>query len=257
MPARRLSARVQCVIGISNYILQRHLDAGYFPHAALRKVIYNASAPRSRASVPTPNQNDGVRFGFVGRLIPGKGLEALLQAFQQLGQTEASLVVAGDGDPDYVRGLQTSYAVPGVTFMGHVAPSVAYERIDVLVAPSLFSEALGRVVLEAYQYGIPAIVSNRGGLPELVDVGRTGYIFDGDAPSSLVGMMMRFAREPQLARKMRADVLCKAEAYSISRYQQDYVEVLHQVAGGRQATLAPVAVEHPRIGVAGEDHHRQ
>lgn len=126
-----------------------------------------------------------MRFGFLGRLDPVKGVELLLRSFLQLPAGQAELVLAGRGSPDYedqLKGLVDGR--PGVHWLGFVRPDELFRRTDVLVVPSLWEEPAGMVVSEALSRGRPVIGSRRGGIPELLGEG-TGWTFDPDEPGGL------------------------------------------------------------------------
>src|SRR6185312_11989923 len=111
----------------------------------------------------------------VGRMIEIKGFDVLLRAFAIARRRvpELSLELAGTGPLE--RQLSAS-APDGVTFLGRmsdVAP--CYERNSIVVVPSR-GEGFGLVALEAAGRGRAAIVSDVGGLPEIVVQGETGLV---------------------------------------------------------------------------------
>lgn len=87
------------------------------------------------------------------------------------------------------------------------------------------AEPFGRVVIEAYAHGVPVIVSNRGGLPEIVEEGRTGHIFEPDDPSALRSLLERFVEQPELARLMAPDCLNKSRDFLSKHIAEKYIEI--------------------------------
>jgi glycosyltransferase involved in cell wall biosynthesis len=162
-----------------------------------------------------------LRVGFVGRLIPHKGVDVLLAAaaldpridveiFGSGPEEDALMARAGD--------LGISYRV---TFHGHVAdqdmPSV-YQRVDVLAVPSVptsgWVEQFGRVVVEAQASGVPVVASASGALPDVV--GDDGILVPpGDVPA-LRDALARFLDEPGLWERLRAAGVAGARRYSWS-----------------------------------------
>lgn len=227
---KQLSQHVDGVIGVSHSVLQLHLRSGYFVNSGIQTVIYNAHAgPVARNTLPSQSV-PYARFGFVGKLTAGKGIEWLLSSFQQIAHTGARLLVAGDGDPQYVEYLKQTYGNQQVEFLGFTDPEIVYRQTDVLIAPSLWREALGNIVFEAYLHGLPTIVSDRGGLPEMVDDGCTGYVCCPDEPNTLTEALLRFVRDPSLASRMRPAVLEKSKFFHLSRFQDEYQRVLTSIA---------------------------
>ncbi len=107
---------------------------------------------------------------FVGRLIPVKGTEVLLDVARQL--PEVQFVFAGDG-PLRERFERAQRELPNVVFAGKVNNESLppyYNSADLLCVPSQYEEGFGRILIEALSCGCPVVASNKGGIPEAVDV---------------------------------------------------------------------------------------
>lgn len=126
---------------------------------------------------------------FVGRLEWEKGVHTLLEALPLVAADDLHLVIAGTGT--YEKQL-LELAAPlieqeRVSFTGWL-PQAQLQALqaaaDVIVIPSLY-EPFGLVALEAAALGVPAVVANTGGLSEIVDGGRCGYVFEPDNPVAL------------------------------------------------------------------------
>lgn len=153
---------------------------------------------------------DGPFLLFVGRLASNKGLLTLLAAFAPLARRDpqASLVLVGeDGGmgaavDDRSRELGLSGRVRRV---GHVADerllASAYREARALVLPSDY-EAFGLVLLEGMAQGTPVVASRVGGIPELVDDGRTGLLVPPGAPPPLADAIARLWDDPELRRRL-------------------------------------------------------
>lgn len=120
------------------------------------------------------------RLAIVGRLIPIKGHDVLLRALAEARERLPGLTLEIAGEGPLEPSLRATVARLGldgaVTFLGRVAPvAPVLERAEVVVVPS-FGEGFGMVALEAMERGRPVIASAVGGLPEIVDAGRTGIL---------------------------------------------------------------------------------
>ncbi len=179
-PRQALSNQVDAVIGISRFVLERHLNAGYFATSPLKAVIHNtyqADAP------PVPLRTGStLRLGYLGRLEANKGIEQLLETITPM--QDVSLYVAGRGHESFETNLKRRFAAPHIHYLGFIPPAELFAKIDVLVVPSLWHEPLGRIVFEAYAHGLPVIATDRGGISEIVSPGETGFLFDPDVPES-------------------------------------------------------------------------
>lgn len=179
-PRRRLSRLVDTVVGVSRFTLERHLDWGLFPNAR-RAVLPNVFTDLA-FSGRKPSGSGPLRLGYFGRLIPDKGPDLLLDALRALPPDGWSLDVAGTGDPDYLRALRNK-APANVRWLGWTPAASFFSGIDVLVVPSVWPDPQPRVTFEAFAHGVPVIGSGAGGIPEEIDEGETGWLFEaGSAP---------------------------------------------------------------------------
>lgn len=130
---------------------------------------------------------------FIGRLIPEKGVHALLQAVPAVvhKHPEALFLIVGSAyygslrETAYVRSLKAlADAWPEhVVFQPFTPyPGVAdcYNLADVVIVPSGKEEAFGLVNVEAMASGVPVIATRAGGIPEIVEHGRSGWLLSPD-----------------------------------------------------------------------------
>ncbi len=229
---RRLSTSVNAVVGISQHILDTHLRAGYFA-GSRHAVIHNAVTGRESASAPAPaGSGDGQRLvvGYLGRLEEEKGVELLIRAWQAMPAQHAHrLRIAGSGAPDYERHLKVLAADSPIEFVGTVDAGTFLRGVALLVVPSLWAEPMGRVVIEAYLAGKPVVVCNRGGLPELVDEDRTGWIVEPTIDALSARLHQALAVPAQL-QAMAAKVLDKSDEFSAARMVDRYEVIYRSVS---------------------------
>lgn len=126
-------------------------------------------------------------IGYLGQLKPTKGVELLIDAFKSARlPPNATLLIAGKGEPDYVGALQArAKGQSRIRFVGWRNAAEFLTDVDLVVVPSVWAEPLSRVGYEANFFRCPIIVSNRGGCPELVEEGRNGSVFDPNVSGAL------------------------------------------------------------------------
>jgi glycosyltransferase involved in cell wall biosynthesis len=173
--------------------------------------------------------------GAVGSLLQLKGYDLLLEAFAMVrrdGRADARLVVLGEGPERQAlaataRRLGLAEAVRFAGFVPDPLPVMA--RFDVLAVPSS-SEGCPRSVLEAMFLGCPVAAFAVGGLPELVDHGRTGVLVHERDPRRLADALMMLLGGGERRRAMGAAARQRvAERFSADRYVAEVDKVLTEV----------------------------
>jgi glycosyltransferase involved in cell wall biosynthesis len=181
--------RVALFLAVSTFLRGKHLEAGLSPERLLVKSNFSWPVPR--------REGPGEVFLYLGRLSPEKGVETILRAWRPgLG----TLVVAGTGPED---SRLRAMAPPGVVFLGAVDGSAVpglLQRARTLLLPSNWYEGQPRVVLEAYAAGVPVLASDVGGLPELVEDGRSGFLLPPTDPEAWTAAMQKLLSDPEAVR---------------------------------------------------------
>jgi glycosyltransferase involved in cell wall biosynthesis len=220
------------VVGVSRHILEAHSSEGYFANGRQR-FIYNPidqiiEQARARYSSEVP------RFGYLGKIQPTKGIEKLVRIFSS-GTLNYPLLIAGDGDPEFEKKLRATANPEYVKFLGWIDPKRLFEQIDFLIFPSLWNEPFGRGIAEAMGHAIPVLGAKRGGIPELVDEGHDGYLYDP---------ILRGDFERVVALALAADyatlsrnALSKSKSFSIPIIMKQYLEVFASVLNERGSAI--------------------
>lgn len=161
---------------------------------------------------PSDSRKDGpFHILFAGRLIPRKGIPVLLKAFiiarKELPGLRLS-IAGGSQKPAYgvyLRKIARNLHVP-VQFKGNLSRSqmpAFYRSGDCFVCPSQQHEAFGLVNVEAMACGLPVIASDIGGIPEIVEHGRNGYLVgDYHKPSRFAEYLIKMAQDDGLHKQL-------------------------------------------------------
>ncbi len=145
---------------------------------------------------------------FIGRLVPEKGVQVLLEAFSRifLQEQELKLMVGGTGPYEsYLKSRADELGLVGsVEFLGFLNEqqrNQCLKQADVAVFPSLY-EPFGIVALEAMAAQVPVIVSDTGGLSDVVSHGIDGYKVPPGQPGILAYYIKDVLDNPWLARDL-------------------------------------------------------
>ena len=228
----QLTGEACAVICCSNYMAGEVTALFGLPEGKVR-VIPNGVDPeklavgRSRALNCTDLEERGPlpTVVFLGRLVPEKGVQVLLQAFPDVlaRVPEARLIVAGRGPyRDYLSGLARELGLEErVAFIGFVddlGRNRLLEKARVAVFPSLY-EPFGIVALEAMAARVPVVVADTGGLQDIVEHGVDGF----KVPPGNAGMLGHYIAE-LLANPVLAGEMCRqAWRKVITRYDWHYI----------------------------------
>ncbi|MCB0164756.1 MAG: glycosyltransferase [Anaerolineae bacterium] len=218
-------AQIDHIMAPSSYVRDR-LRLHHFPAERITVSPYGIpSPPIDFQKAPSPK----IRFGYIGRIMPIKGVHLLIEAFTQLNlQDRAELTLYGRADVNaelYMQGLKEKVAnTANVHFAGFVDNaqiSELYRQIDVLVAPSLWPENSPITILEAQAHGIPVIASDVGGITDLIRHEVNGLIFANQQVNDLAKQLTRCIESPELIDRL-AD-----QSKLIKSIEEDAAQLAH------------------------------
>lgn len=208
------------------------------------KLIEHGVAAETRLCV-VPNfvsddafQNNDLVFkpeqyvGYIGRLSEEKGLTTLLRAFLQ--SRVPCLKIAGTGSilGDLMQETKRLGIKNRVSFLGYlsgVEKRAFLQNALAIVVPSEWFETFGLTVLESYAQKTPVIVSNMGGLSEIVHNGETGFIFDAGNQSELAAKLSEIYNTNSSTEMGLSGYELAKQHYSAEQHYQQLMDVYHQV----------------------------
>jgi glycosyltransferase involved in cell wall biosynthesis len=213
---RRLTPRMDHLVAVSRAIVRKLEDEGRV--GAPISLIYNGvdlARYSEQAACPTLLSEYEIPagapiVGVVARLEAEKGHPTLLEAWPAVlgAAPDAHLLVVGEGSQRELLEAQASSLgllngkASSITFTGRRddVPAVT-AALDVAVLPS-YREAQGLSILEAMALSRPVVASAVGGIPEMIDDGRTGLLVPPHDPGALAAAMVRLIDNPDLAARI-------------------------------------------------------
>ncbi|QIZ72399.1 glycosyltransferase [Oxynema aestuarii] len=199
--------KVDRYIALTEFARQKFIEGGL----SAEKIVVK---PNFVAPDPGPGSGSGGYALYVGRLSVEKGLDVLLAAWERLAG-KVRLKIVGDG-PWGDRVAAAAAKMPEVEWLGRQPMEEVHRLMGeamVLVFPSKWYETFGRVAVEAFAKGTPAIAANLGAIAELVEDGRTGIRFQPSDPVDLAAKVEWILNHPEplaaMRRHARAEYLAK------------------------------------------------
>lgn len=225
--ARATLSRAAAHVAVSAFVRDRIA-------APRSQVVFNCAD--TSAFRPDPGSVQSDRVLFVGRFVAEKGVDVLLRAVAACARrntpVELDLVGAGPLEGDYRRQIDELGISKWVTFRGRLhgeALASAIRASAGVVVPSVWDEAFGIVAAEAISCGRVALVSDAGGLPEVVaDPECTVPAGDADAWATA---LIRLTTDAAWRHQKEAALPTLAARYTETEYVTRYLAVYESVLG--------------------------
>lgn len=241
------------VIALSEAVRQVLLHAGV-PDSHIEVIVPGIELParlpdqqlraaaRARWGIARVGTGDHFVIGHIAAFTREKGQDIALQAAIELASKlpRARMLLAGDGPERSEPGMvelarQASGTVQLPGFVDDL--DEFYAALDLFIMPSR-SEAWGLTALRAMAFGLPVIASNVGGLPEVVEHGKSGWLIEPESPAALAEAIVEAASDPgrlvEFGRRARARAEQFSIARTVERTEQFYARLL---AGAGKATM--------------------
>ncbi|MBI5669089.1 MAG: glycosyltransferase [Chloroflexi bacterium] len=232
---------VDRVICNSEFLIHKFAEFGFdtrrFIYIRQGLVTSNGGKP-SRQTL-----SDGtLRLGYIGQIKYHKGVDLLVDAVTTLLRAgkSVSLDLWGNEteEPKFTETLKKrSAGFPTIRWNGRYVGSKVWDvlaGLDTLVIPSRWYENSPNVILEAFEMGLPVIVTHLGGMAELVNAGENGLVFRLNDMADLMCQITRLLDEPGLLERLRAGIpRVKTIDEEMQEIVAQYDQVLQERVGQR------------------------
>jgi glycosyltransferase involved in cell wall biosynthesis len=224
------SYKVSVVTAPSRYTLNEFLKGGFFKKASKCVVVPNAididwKLYWDNYRIKMKEENSVVKFAFIGRYTMDKGIDWLVSVFDKM-NINAELHLFGKGDllNETTEIISSNSRIYNHGFLNQTQLCNELKNIDVVVVPSLWDEPFGRVILDAYKNVCPVIITNRGGMPEIVDNESTGLILSDTIDKCLEESILYFTVRGNI-KNMLPNIEKKLVNYSIGLQANSFMEL--------------------------------
>ncbi len=208
-------------------------------------------------SLPPTTASRVLRLGFAGRFHPNKGMDVLIDWLISIRAhgVDATLAIRGRPDPDlpgYWAAIQDRIVreelSPYVRYDGWVSGAATYAGIDMLLMTSKTPDPLPLVVPEAMSAGVVVAGYAAGGVPEMIEDGRTGLL--ATDPDDLGSRVAELWADPARFAELRSSAYDHVRhQFTMERFHRRLLSIYHTMLS---ATASPVERSSARPGQGGE-----
>ncbi len=226
------------------------------PHGLDHGPFRNAAAMRH----PRPVK----RIGYIGSVIPVKGVHVLMDAFKMLGRADIELHIHGEGfafhdDTTYVDRLKArSIGQRNIFFEGPYKPADLpriLANLDILVVPSLWWETFCLTIREGLMAGVPVVASDLGAMREALDGEENGLLFRPGDARDLADRLIQLIEDDGLRVKLSQ---CAHVVKPIDTYAEELLALYDRamaLSGARQGSLVVAPPSFPVKGTGKRTAH--
>lgn len=232
-----LALKAERIFALSEFQKRVFVENGY-PAQRIEVLTHGLELADLDSAVsenPAPSKTENLRIGFVGHLVPQKGVHILLEAICQLQATPLECHIYGPLRHDaYVRKLAAlAIKHPGVRLFGELSTEklgAVIDGFDVMVLPALWYENQPLVVKAAMHKGVPVIASNLGSLPEMLQGNENCWLVEPGNVQELSSLIQELAANPPRTRHPKATKDMDAHAEELFREYENTLAHLSSIA---------------------------
>jgi glycosyltransferase involved in cell wall biosynthesis len=217
-------------------------------------IVYNGvdTALFSPPASPPIEGNNCAALLFLAAWAPQKGIYTLLEIIRHLDalrpQRDFRWIIAGstkfwEASPDEARAIDDAVQavaneIPNVEIIGAVPsyelPAV-FSKADLYIAPATWPDPFPLTILDSLACGTPVLATGVGGIPEAIDNGQNGYLFDQPDSRRFAACINDLLDHRNLIAELRTGARRKAESFSNQAHIQRILEVYNQVVANHHS----------------------
>lgn len=185
---------------------------------------------------PKRNTNKTYILAYIGRIDMLKGIDFIIKAMPKILRKfpKCKLLIIGDGNyKEKLIALAVKLSVQDkVLFLPwQTSENVEkyYQSADIVIMPSIWTEAFGKVGVEAMSVGTPVIATRVGGIPEWLDDGKTGYLVKPKSSDEIAEKVIMLFSDKKLLKTMGKNARVKSKNFNIEKHVNDLEHIYNQL----------------------------
>jgi len=227
MYSRNMSSKIDVVLSPSKFVMNFHTKFGFFKNSS-KYIIPNGTQTDYSHIPKTYNSKE---FIFVGQILENKGVHIAIKAFKKISDKDARLHIVGTGPfvetLKQIIGTNKNIILHG--YMEEKKLNALYEQCSYSLMPSLWFETFGLVINEAMKKGLPVIASDIGGIPEIVQDGKNGFLFKPGDVDSLAFIIQNIINEKFDIQKFSENAIKSSRKFPIEDQMKSIKEIYSKI----------------------------
>ncbi len=204
------------IIAPSQFVIDKLINAGFFKNVKMKTLPLGIELHDKKVR----KLYDIINIFYVGGLSRNKGVHILINSFKKLEQENVRLHIFGKGiDEDEFR--EMGYPDKRIIFHGFISNEKLmrlYYKANITVVPSICYDNSPMVIYESLMHGSPVIGSRIGGIPELVEEGYNGFLFEAGNVDELKGIFEKIISDTLLLKKLEDGAYESAKKYDLNKH---------------------------------------
>ena len=213
----------------SQFVIDKLKESGLFEGVEMMKLPLGIELGEKKVE----KSNDVIDILYVGGLSKHKGVHILIDAFKKLEYETICLHILGKGkDGDEFK--KTAGSDKRIIFHGFVPDKELmelYQKANLTVVPSIWYDNSPMVIYESLMNGTPVIGSRIGGIPELVEDGYNGFLFEAGNVNELKAILENLIESPSELKRLEEGAFESVNKYDMGEHIRKLEEIYDKIQG--------------------------
>ena len=211
----------------SQFVIDKLKEAGLFEDVKTIKLPLGIKLSDEKAE----KNYDIIDILYVGGLSRHKGVHILINAFKELESENIKLHIIGKGvDAEGFKkfaGSDQRIIFPGFVLDEELIQ--LYQKANITIVPSIWYDNSPMVIYESFIYGTPVVGSNIGGIPELVEDGYNGFLFEAGNVDELKEILKKLIKNPSELKRLEESAFESVKKYSMDEHIEKLEKIYHEI----------------------------
>lgn len=224
------------VVSPSNFSIDKLKAEGFFTGIRSQREVLGVELKEKKIE----KRYNELNILYVGAISKHKGVHVLIDAFKRINRRNVTLHIVGKGpDVEIMKNLASGDT--RITFHSFITDEklgLLREITNIAVVPSIWWDMAQGVICESFSCGTPVIGSKIGGIPEFIESGYNGFLFEPGNSEELESILDRLADNPNNLQSLEEGAFKSARKYDIERHLDRLEDLFRDEKGKHRIMLA-------------------